>query len=860
MDRTAPERDFARWRASGDSVALGRVFDAVAWDLLVVAGHVAGRGDAEDLIQGAFLEAIEHAGRWDQQRPLRPWLIGIVVRLARRERERRQRQRPDPERLARPAPLPPDQQAASEEVAQALEEALRGLPPSYRPTLAMRLVHGLTPTEIAHTLGEPIATVKSRLQRGLGMLRRNLPVGVHAGIAGAALPPSLAAVRGTVVQAAARVVPAAAPAAVAVGAGTGIGVMMVMQKTTVCVAGVLALGGALALSQWSWEPSPSRSTAAPDPHASGQLAASATAEGAAPLPGGADRRTIDAVADSVEPASTDGLWQGRVVDEAGQGLSDVTVYLALPGASGFDRESAFLVRLDHQAGALHRPAQGVVEVRTGADGAFAFDAATDDVPRVLVAWSPDRGAQFVDLEGGVAWPMEIVLVQGQRLGGVVRSGVDRALLPDATVSVYPERSGMPIAFLETDAQGRFGTVPLRPGKYRLRVKADGHADTGADAVAGDLALDVEVPGIPILDALLVDASGVPWTAAQVAARLGPGAAVKWTLTEEPADRWTTVRVGQMSRGDNNYVRFDADEGRIRSSIEDAAATLLTAWRNGAKLGEARVDDFGASRVAIELAAPPRVTLDIAVRFDPPPPIPPDVHGRVTDPVGWFLPQDALAEAASTHGALTFSVPASFQTRACGVLVQAVGYADHFSLVEVPAQGGAWGEITLHQARRLAGRVVGPDGRAPATILIAIVGSDGAPVMPQNRAYGDGRDDGSFAFASVPREALRLMVIADGCAPAGLDIAAGGDQEIEIELDAGEPRPVMVPGHHGAHLRILDAAGQPLLDDRITGVMRYGRLSILLGSTAVTMEAYHLATGDVLGRAPIPAHGPVVIED
>jgi hypothetical protein len=76
-----PEQDFVRWRDRADVHALGRVFDILAPELLIVAAHVANRGAAEDLVQAAFLQAITDGARWDASRPLLPWLVGVVVEL-----------------------------------------------------------------------------------------------------------------------------------------------------------------------------------------------------------------------------------------------------------------------------------------------------------------------------------------------------------------------------------------------------------------------------------------------------------------------------------------------------------------------------------------------------------------------------------------------------------------------------------------------------------------------------------------------------------------------------------------------------------------------------------------------------------
>lgn len=252
-----PEHDFAQFRATGSATALAAVFDALAPELLLVAAHLAPRGvEAEDILQTTFLSAIEGAARWDAARPLLPWLIGILVHTVRAEARRRDRH-PDPARLPPRVGEPtPPQASEAQELAEQVASALRELPVPYRQVLSLRLVHGLSAAEIAHTLACPLATVKTRLQRGLDRLREGLPAGLATPAVALLAGRGLAAVQQAVLEAGATMAPVA-------NATVGVGVASVEMVGGVLMKKVLVGAGAIVLASVAWmawprgaEPSP----------------------------------------------------------------------------------------------------------------------------------------------------------------------------------------------------------------------------------------------------------------------------------------------------------------------------------------------------------------------------------------------------------------------------------------------------------------------------------------------------------------------------------------------------------------------------------------------------------------------------
>src|SRR5262245_307074 len=198
-----PEQSFLAFRTTRDPARLGEVFDQCADDLFGVALHLCrDQEEAEDAVQATFLVAIEQAPRWDGARPLQPWLLGILHREVRTLRRRARRQ-PQPERMALPAVAPPDLQAMTAEVRDAVHGAIDALPEPYRGVVALRLVHALPPESIAARLSRSPGAVRTQLWRGLELLRRTLPAGLGVAI-GAQLfgRPALAAVRAHVLESA----------------------------------------------------------------------------------------------------------------------------------------------------------------------------------------------------------------------------------------------------------------------------------------------------------------------------------------------------------------------------------------------------------------------------------------------------------------------------------------------------------------------------------------------------------------------------------------------------------------------------------------------------------------------------------
>ena len=137
-----------------------------------IARQIVGESStAEDTVQRAWFQAREHPPR----RLTFAWLARVVRNLALDEVRRRDSQ-------AAPVDLPeeswaPTDAASPEAIAVTLETyrelagAVAELPEAQRQAVYLRYFEGRTPTELARSLGVPVATVKKRLERALDRLR-----------------------------------------------------------------------------------------------------------------------------------------------------------------------------------------------------------------------------------------------------------------------------------------------------------------------------------------------------------------------------------------------------------------------------------------------------------------------------------------------------------------------------------------------------------------------------------------------------------------------------------------------------------------------------------------------------------------
>jgi len=139
-----------------------------------LARRLAGDPDlGDDLAQDAWVVALERPPR--DERPLGPWLAGILRHLTPKARRGAARRAGRERDAARAGVAPPtDELVERAALHRDLVEAVMGLDEPYRTAILMRYLEELPPREIAARLDVPVRTVHTRIARGLEHLRRRL--------------------------------------------------------------------------------------------------------------------------------------------------------------------------------------------------------------------------------------------------------------------------------------------------------------------------------------------------------------------------------------------------------------------------------------------------------------------------------------------------------------------------------------------------------------------------------------------------------------------------------------------------------------------------------------------------------------
>jgi len=172
--------------AAGDQVALGTLYDATSrrvfgLALRILRDHHA----AEEVTLDVYTRVWKQASRFDSSRGrAEAWLLTLahnqaVDRLRSRRRVAERELPLDPEWEIPDGRPSPETMSSDADLARRVRVALQSLPEDQRRVLVAAYFEGLSHTEIAEALGQPLGTIKTRIRSGMIALRRTLAASVE---------------------------------------------------------------------------------------------------------------------------------------------------------------------------------------------------------------------------------------------------------------------------------------------------------------------------------------------------------------------------------------------------------------------------------------------------------------------------------------------------------------------------------------------------------------------------------------------------------------------------------------------------------------------------------------------------------
>lgn len=180
------EAELVRRMAAGDERALAEMYDRFSGSAYSLALAVVREpADAEEVVADTFAQVWRSAARFDAKRGSVAAWVHLIARTRALDRLRARKRRvqlmdraarESEEGLAVPvaAPAPADGAVEQGELRQLVLASLAQLPEPQRRVIEMAYYGGLSQSEIAADLHEPLGTVKTRMRTGMEKLRAAL--------------------------------------------------------------------------------------------------------------------------------------------------------------------------------------------------------------------------------------------------------------------------------------------------------------------------------------------------------------------------------------------------------------------------------------------------------------------------------------------------------------------------------------------------------------------------------------------------------------------------------------------------------------------------------------------------------------
>jgi RNA polymerase sigma-70 factor (ECF subfamily) len=172
----ADERELVERAQRGD----GAAYDTLVRRHLARATAIACRllgniEDAEDLVQEAFVRALDRIATFDATRAFAPWFYRLLINAGLNARKARALRAAEPEqREFASRGATPLEMTERQEIRERFAAALHALPPRQRLVVSMFEVDGLSTAEIADALGISRETVRWHHHQARQSLRKAL--------------------------------------------------------------------------------------------------------------------------------------------------------------------------------------------------------------------------------------------------------------------------------------------------------------------------------------------------------------------------------------------------------------------------------------------------------------------------------------------------------------------------------------------------------------------------------------------------------------------------------------------------------------------------------------------------------------
>lgn len=764
---------FLRYRSDNDLQALGQVFDRTAPHLLSLAHRLAGK-QADDVLQDTFLAAIENSAAWNAERPLVPWLMGILTHRAQRTWKEASRQ-PDFERLPETEVRTPDSLVMAKEFQASLKQALESLSPVLRQTVNASLFEGQTPTQLAVNLGLEPGTIRQRLRRGLGELRLALK-GTFLLLFGlfGLRSNGLAATRTRILQEAAR------GKSLGMAASTGVAASVRWAGLFILLAGVTAIASPLwdSLGQQDSE------------HNAVNLAQSDIgrnqAEATLQAPANPTRTPSSLNSESVEPdlgraLSIQVRWQNS---EDPVGVRNITVRYYGQESRSFQTNAHGQIRINLTSD--DRPSSLDVGATEDSPGVERFIGTSQfkDLITLEVHRGGSLSGQVVDLEGE---PVAHAVVQAWQ-GKYFR---------------YP-----PFRTVQADKDGRF----LLPHISEVCIIAHAKGMAGQRGLKGKVGFGDELVGHTLIVApeatvagVVLQPDGTPAEGAKLAIRHRTSQFSAWQQTH-----------------DGGIATFEAGSGEAVSNADGGFRIKGLPLRNHSAM--VRLAPFLELQHSLgPLPAQNSIQLDAGE----------SLSGTVLDSNGQPIPEAEVCywpyfgnrqttpywnAVSAIDGNFTLSGLLPPSGRPTGLAVRAPGYS---VLVMTPMPESNV-RIKLLPEKRLRGRVLLGNGTPAANILVRIQGdrlldlgytSDTAHTWEKMAKNNETRTDaeGKFEFGGLYPGLFAVKVFADEGKQHWLEqTTTSGASELEFILTEASLRKVVI------HPKVLNGlTGKPIVDFRLS---------------------------------------------